>query len=42
MITGIADYDALNVSDPVCVALASAGPALDWAKALVGAVVVVG
>jgi len=42
MITGLADYHALNVSDPVYVALAAAGPALAWAKPLVGAVVVVG
>ena len=42
MITGLADYRALNVSDPVYVALAAAGPALAWAKPLVGAVVVVG
>lgn len=42
MITGLADYHALDVSDPVYVALAAAGPALVWAKPLVGAVVVVG
>jgi basic amino acid/polyamine antiporter, APA family len=42
MITGLADYHVLNVSDPVYVALAAAGPALAWAKPLVGAVVVVG
>jgi APA family basic amino acid/polyamine antiporter len=42
MITGLADYHALNVSDPVYVALAAAGSALTWTKPLVGAVVVVG
>jgi APA family basic amino acid/polyamine antiporter len=42
MITGLADYRALNVSDPVYVALSAAGPVLGWAKPLVGAVVVVG
>jgi APA family basic amino acid/polyamine antiporter len=42
MITGLADHRALNVSDPVYMALACAGPALAWAKPLVGAVVVVG
>lgn len=42
MITGLADYHALDVSDPVYVALAAAGPGLAWAKPLVGAVVVVG
>jgi APA family basic amino acid/polyamine antiporter len=42
MITGLADYRLLNVSDPVYVALAAAGTALAWAKPMVGAVVVVG
>ena len=42
MITGLADYRLLNVPDPVYVALAQAGPALAWAKPLIGAVVVVG
>ena len=42
MITGLADYRILGVSDPVYVALAQAGPALAWAKPLIGAVVVVG
>jgi APA family basic amino acid/polyamine antiporter len=41
-ITGLTDYRGLNVSDPVYVALAAAGPALAWAKPLVGGVVVVG
>lgn len=42
MITGLADYRSLNVPDPVYVAIAQAGPALAWAKPLIGAVVVVG
>lgn len=42
MVTGLADYHALDVPDPVYVALANAGPSLAWAKALVGAVIVVG
>jgi len=42
MVTGLADYRTLAVADPVYVALAAAGPALAWAKPLVGAVVVVG
>jgi APA family basic amino acid/polyamine antiporter len=42
MITGLADYHALNVADPVYAALAAGGPALAWAKPLVGAVVVIG
>lgn len=42
MITGLADYRSLNVPDPVYVAIAQAGPALAWAKPLIGAVVVIG
>jgi APA family basic amino acid/polyamine antiporter len=42
MVTGLADYRQLSVADPVYVALDAAGPALSWAKSLVGAVVVVG
>jgi basic amino acid/polyamine antiporter, APA family len=42
MVTGLADYRQLSVSDPVYRALDAAGPALAWAKSLVGAVVVVG
>ena len=42
MVTGLADYRQLSVSDPVYRALDVAGPALAWAKSLVGAVVVVG
>lgn len=42
MITGLADYHILGVPDPVYIALAQAGPALAWAKPLIGAVVVVG
>lgn len=42
MVTGLADYRTLDVSDPVYVALDAAGPALAWAKPLIGAVVVVG
>ena len=36
MITGLADYRALNVSDPVYVALAAAGPALTRGEAAGG------
>lgn len=42
MVTGLRDYRTLGVPDPVYAALTSAGPALAWAKPLVGAVVVVG
>lgn len=42
MVTGLADYRQLSVSDPVYRALDAAGPVLAWAKSLVGAVVVVG
>ncbi len=42
MVTGLADYHVLAVSDPVYVALAAGGSTLAWAKPLVGAVVVVG
>jgi APA family basic amino acid/polyamine antiporter len=42
MVTGLADYRELGVANPVYVALAAAGPALAWAKPLIGAVVVVG
>lgn len=42
MVTGLADYRELGVADPVYVALSAAGPALAWAKPLIGAVVVVG
>lgn len=42
MVTGLADYRELGVADPVYVALVAAGPALAWAKPLIGAVVVVG
>jgi basic amino acid/polyamine antiporter, APA family len=42
MVTGLADYRLLDVADPVYVALDAAGPALAWAKPLIGAVVVVG
>ena len=42
MITGLMDYHALAVADPVYVALAAAGPGLSWAKALVAAVIIVG
>jgi APA family basic amino acid/polyamine antiporter len=42
MVTGLADYRVLGVPDPVYVALAAAGPALAWAKPLIGVVVVVG
>jgi len=42
MITGLVDYHLLAVPDPVHLAIASAGPALSWAKSLVGIVVGVG
>jgi basic amino acid/polyamine antiporter, APA family len=42
MMTGLADYRALAVPDPVHLALAAAGPALSWAKALVGVIIGVG
>lgn len=42
MVTGLADYRILGVADPVYVALAAAGPALAWAKPVIGVVVVVG
>jgi basic amino acid/polyamine antiporter, APA family len=42
MVTGLEDYRALGVADPVYAALAAAGPVLAWTKPLVGAVVVVG
>jgi APA family basic amino acid/polyamine antiporter len=42
MVTGLADYHTLAVPDPVYVALAAAGPALAWARSLVGAVIIVG
>jgi APA family basic amino acid/polyamine antiporter len=42
MVTGLADYHTLAVPDPVYVALANAGPALAWARSLVGAVIVIG
>jgi APA family basic amino acid/polyamine antiporter len=42
MITGLVDYRSLAVPDPVHLALAAGGPALAWAKALVGIVIGVG
>lgn len=42
MVTGLADYHRLAVPDPVYVALATAGPALAWARSLVGIVIIVG
>jgi APA family basic amino acid/polyamine antiporter len=42
MITGLVDYRSLAVPDPVHLALAAGGPALAWAKALVGVVIGVG
>ncbi|MBS0419951.1 MAG: amino acid permease [Proteobacteria bacterium] len=42
MVTGLADYHTLAVPDPVYVALAAAGPALAWARSLVGVVIIVG
>ena len=42
MMTGLVDYRALAVPDPVHLALAAAGPALAWAKALVGIMIGVG
>jgi basic amino acid/polyamine antiporter, APA family len=42
MVTGLAEYHTLAVPDPVYVALAAAGPALAWARSLVGAVIIVG
>jgi APA family basic amino acid/polyamine antiporter len=42
MVTGLTDYRTLAVPDPVYVALAAAGPALNWAKSLVTIVIIVG
>jgi APA family basic amino acid/polyamine antiporter len=42
MVTGLTDYHALGVADPIYVALAAAGPALNWAKSLVAVVIIVG
>lgn len=42
MITGLVDYRELAVPDPVHLALAAAGPALQWAKMLVGVTIGVG
>ncbi|MBK8248551.1 MAG: amino acid permease [Gemmatimonadetes bacterium] len=36
VMTGVAHYSELNVANPVYVAIAKAGPALAWLKALVG------
>jgi basic amino acid/polyamine antiporter, APA family len=42
MITGLVDYHSLAVPDPVHLALAAGGPALAWAKTLVGVVIGMG
>jgi APA family basic amino acid/polyamine antiporter len=42
MVTGLADYRSLGVSDPIDVAIAAGGRGMAWAKPMVGAVVVVG
>lgn len=42
VVTGLVHYELLNVADPVYVALRSAGPGLEWAKAMIGFVAIAG
>jgi len=42
VVAGLVHYELLNVPDPVYVALRSAGPGLEWAKAMIGFVAIAG